>query len=107
MPTQKALTSDHDFKSAADLYIQADKILQDFNFEKVHTHMKYTKWSWYGGEEDNGVPSIEQLKHTANYLLMGVIANGEEVGMQATGGLQALKFPWGLSLNFIIEHSEG
>lgn len=107
MPSQEALTSDNDFKSIADLYIQADKILENFDFEKVHTHMKYTKWSWYGGDGEDGVPSIEQLKHTANYLLMGVITNGETVGMMATGGLQALKFPWGLSLNFIIEHSEG
>ena len=101
------MTKQYSVKTMSDLYIQADRIMENFDFEKVHAHMKYTKWSWYCGEGEYGVPSIDQLKDTANYLLTGVISNGEEVGMQATGGFQALKFPWGLSLNFIYEHSEG
>jgi len=84
------MTKNYPVKSASELYSQADKILENFNFERVHDHMKYTKWSWY-----------------KNQLLLGVISNGEEVGMHATGGLQAIKFPWGLTLNFIYEHSEG
>jgi hypothetical protein len=101
------MTKNYPVKSASELYSQADKILENFNFERVHDHMKYTKWSWYNGDGEYGVPSVEQLKQTANQLLLGVISNGEEVGMHATGGLQAIKFPWGLTLNFIYEHSEG
>ena len=101
------MTKNYEVKSISDLYIQADNIMQKFNFEKVHDHMKSSKWAWHDGIEEHGVPSIEQIKSTANYLLSAVISNGDEVGMNATGGLQALKFPWGLSLNFIYEHSQG
>lgn len=100
MSTEKSLP---DFKCLSDLYTQADNILENFNFEKVHTHMKYTKWTWHNGEGEDGVPTIEQLKETAQYLLLQVIPNGMEYGQVATGGFQALKFPWGLSLNFCIE----
>lgn len=44
-----------------------DKIIEDFNFTKVHDVMKYMNWTW--SEE---VPSIEKLKTKASNLLQAV-----------------------------------
>lgn len=46
---------------------QIERIMERFNFERVHTHMKSVNWTW--GIPDMGVPTVEQLKLTARDLL--------------------------------------
>lgn len=60
-----------------------DRIIANFDFEKVHHYMSLVKWSWCYGEGPDGVPTIEQLKAQARQLLVDTY--NEQYGRQ-TGG---------------------
>lgn len=69
------------------------EIIDSFDFEQCHKVMKFLKWEWVSC----GVPSIYDLKRTAEYLLNGAIEGCIEskdtkygqTYIHATGGLQA------------------
>jgi hypothetical protein len=49
-----------------------DKIIKDFDFNRVHEVMELLNWTWY---PQNKVPTISELKKTAEELL--IYANTE------------------------------
>lgn len=83
---------------------QIEEVMENFNFERVHSVMKYLKWSWH----IEGVPSIEMIKNEAKRLLIEVYNSchkyGENQWSIATGGFQVVyKVNKGFSLEFVIE----
>ena len=81
-----------------------EKILKDFNFEKVHKAMQVTNWGWVNSE--GKVPSIGRLVLRAEELLQDV--SKMDIGCSiGTGGFVATKmgsedFGEGLQLEFIL-----
>jgi len=98
MTTQKQMSS-------IELQDKANEIMENFDFDQVYHYMKTVKWTWYDGEEENGVPSVDQIKRLARSLLTSLVHNSDSCHSVSTGGFQALKFPWGISLNFVIVRS--
>ena len=60
-----------------------DRLIQRFDFNKVHKAMTALKWTW----RDEGVPTIDSLKQTARELLES--AASSEHGNIMTGGFKA------------------
>lgn len=79
------------------------RIMETFDFEKVHSYMKEIDWQWRG----EGVPEPRELKMTAFTLLSNVINADEPASNSSTGGFTAYKMPWGLSLHFSLERKAG
>ena len=65
-----------------------DSIMDNFDFEKVHTTMLALDWRWASSNGD--VPTVEEIKDEAAKLLWDVV-NAEDYDVVATGGLEALK----------------
>lgn len=91
--------------SSEELEKKAQEIMESFNFEQVYHYMKTVKWKWYDGQEADHTPSMNQIKTLARSLLTSVVRDDNSCSCLATGGFQALKFPWGISLNFVIVKS--
>ena len=81
-----------------------DKIIENFNFEKVHKVMQTLNWGWM--RSDVEVPSVGQLVLCAKELLQDV--SKKNVGTSiSTGGFKATKIDSkdmgeGLELEFIL-----
>ena len=75
------------------------KILQDFNFERVHTAMEALNWYWFWTNKK--VPSIDQLKESAERLLTN-IAYAKDYKCIAAGGFEASYVDGVLDLRFIL-----
>lgn len=101
---------------APSLFFQGQDIMERFDFNRVHIAMQALNWGWRG----DGVPSIPQLKATAQQLLDyailgydGLDAEARKFGYTtATGGFEArvetfTKAPPRLSLIFAVEDREG
>ena len=76
-----------------------DNIMESFDFNKVRKVMWHLDWRWASSE--NGTPSIEQLKETAERLLRGAAEyrlgnyfdSHWELGVtNGTGGFQATAY---------------
>ena len=84
-----------------------DKIIENFNFEKVHRAMLVLNWRW---ARTNGVPTIGELVLCAQELLQDV--SKMDVGYSiGTGGFRATKIDdedggEGLKLEFILTERE-
>jgi hypothetical protein len=89
----------HEKFTELELESQISRIMDSFNFEKVHKHMVDTNHQWYmsGGMS---VPSLESIKTTARSLLVQAAYSGDKVTNQGTGGFVAYKLPWGMQLTF-------
>ena len=74
------------------------RIMMQFDFGKVHEHMKTVGWKWR-----DDVPQIEELRFTAARLLAEAIEDPQEVVSMGTGGFRVYKLPWGLELVFAME----
>ena len=83
---------------------QSYEIIERFDFEKVHAYMQLTDWKWCTSNGDMEVPSIEELKSTAEGLLNKLVWEDKNKFV-ATGGFHAYKFDWGLQLVFSLTHS--
>ena len=59
--------------------------------------MNSTNWTWIG----RGIPTIEDMKETASYLLSNV-CDKEECYTSSTGGFTATKYEDHLKLEFVI-----
>jgi len=70
---------------------QIDEIMDWFEFEKVHEAMVATQWKWYDGDNEFGVPTLQQLKKKARSLLRTVAEAKEPDYISATGGFYARK----------------
>ena len=80
-----------------------DKIIKDFNFEKVHRAMLTVNWRW---SSTNGVSSISNLVLCAQELLQDVSKMNVEDSI-STGGFRATKIASenigeGLELEFVL-----
>lgn len=82
-----------------------NRIIEDFDFEKVHRVMQTLNWCWYS---TNGVPSVGALVLCAQELLQDVskMNVGYSIGI---GGFRAMKIndefdedEEGLKLEFIL-----
>ena len=84
-----------------------EKVLNSFNFEKVHGVMELTNWTWV--QSSGKVPSVAIMKDVARGLLADV--SYMDVGSTvSTGGFRATKIQdegtEGLMLEFVLEQSE-
>lgn len=84
-----------------ELYKERDRIMDNFDFEKVLAHMERVDWKWLRGDSYE-VPSIFELRGTARQCLSHVIESAEPSSDSATGGFHAYKFPWGIQLVFAV-----
>jgi len=64
-----------------------DEIMESFDFESVHNHMKKTKWKW--GMDDN-TPTIGELKEEASRMLNDLV--DDDLIFVSTGGFTAIKY---------------
>jgi len=79
---------------------QIADIMRRFDFNNVHQHMKTVNWQWH----TVGVPSVEQLRETAEELLIEVSATTiGQANYHATGGFYAWRLGERLLLQFVIE----
>lgn len=84
---------------------RVDYILENFDFNKVHQVMRFLNWTWRG----EGVPTVEELKSTASYLLhccsIYLSQNPNENHYStATGGFEVVYHEGRIRLLFILEH---
>ena len=72
--------------------IDIDKVIENFNFQKVHDHMQATNHFWGGTE----APSVAKLESTA-YMCLSTVVREESLTC-STGGFLAfyLTFPSGV-----------
>ena len=80
---------------------QIAKILNDFDFKRVHRCMTAMNWTWH----EKSVPSIEQLQECARELLRD--CKRKRGHALSTGGFQASCDGSHLSLTFLIEEANG
>jgi hypothetical protein len=89
----------HEKFTELELEDQISKIMDSFNFEKVHNHMGNINHQWNDGGVMS-VPSMESIKTTARSLLVRAAYSEDKVTNQGTGGFVAYKLPWGMQLTF-------
>lgn len=78
-----------------------NRVMDGFDFEKVHAYMVLTKWTWWNqSKNDYYQPSLEALRIQAETLLWKVMESETPATSIGTGGFMAYKFPWGLKLTF-------
>lgn len=77
------------------------RIMEGFNFKKVHDYMKSVDHKWVSNK-GYGVPEIEDLQNTARMLLLSAALDDREITNIGTGGFMVYKLPWGLSLTFQV-----
>jgi hypothetical protein len=86
---------------------QIDEIMEEFDFKKVHSVMKYVDWRWVKDGDDDfemEIPNIERMKETARRLLEeSAEKDREEYASIATGGFKATRYPGDhLGLEFVL-----
>lgn len=90
-----------------------DEIIEDFDFEKVHSAMAFLSWWWFDGAGPGRIPTIKQLQEKARSLLVQVIKE-KEFDQVEGGGFVAIRsiknkdpLDDGLQLLFVLERCEG
>lgn len=49
---------------------EVDKLLEEFDFERVHKTMQTLDWKWYHpGEDGTKVPSLDEIKKRARQVI--------------------------------------
>ena len=91
-----------------DEFLEAkDEILDEFDFQKLHTAMMAVGWEWYFDKENYGVPNVRTLVREAEILLLRVIDKRLNEGAKnttvGTGGFNAWVEGDTIGLNFTIE----
>lgn len=82
---------------------QIKLVMEEFNFEKIHSVMTHQQMKWNFGGGDKRIPTIEELKHNAELQLRKAMAN--ELGYFSLGGFEASFENNILQLRFILETS--
>jgi hypothetical protein len=78
-----------------------NRVMDGFDFEKVHAYMVLTNWVWHrSGANESVTPTIEKLRIIAEQILWWAIEDNAPAAAKGTGGFMAYKFPWGLKLTF-------
>lgn len=78
-----------------------DKIMDEFNFERVHKAMVALNWEWSGSD---GVPTIGELRRQARQLLKELTNNKNRV--VGTGGFYAYQDFETVGLRFELSRYE-
>lgn len=91
--------------NAADLLrveLQISRIVNRFDYEKVHKVMTFLDWKWFNpGSEDSTVPTIERLISSSRYLLTQAATAKESTW--SSGGFIARRYECGgLGLTFYV-----
>lgn len=90
-----------------DLEFQIHRIMNDFDFEKVHKYMVENDHQWYmGSVAGMKVPDVEDLRWCARDLLTKAAYHKDSTSNVGTGGFMAYKMSWGMSLTFQIAWSK-
>jgi len=76
------------------------KILDNFDFERVHKAMIALEWNWYMGTCGEGIPSVGALKKAARELLSDAWMKKTTI---SSGGFFAGYDDGGLVLRFILD----
>ena len=76
------------------------KILDNFDFERVHKAMIALEWNWYLGMCGEGIPSVGALQKTARELLSKAWMKKATI---SSGGFSAVYDDGDLILRFILE----
>jgi len=86
-----------------------EQIMENFDFENVHTVMVALEWEWYFGHGVSGIPSVGALKKKAMRLLSGVCdaTCEDDTRISSSGGFEAKYHDGCLSLSFIVEEWVG
>lgn len=75
------------------IYETIEDILDEFDFMRVHAHMKHAKWEWLVPDGGLQVPTMQMLRRTARRLLLSVAHKATDNGyMSSTGGFEAEGF---------------
>lgn len=93
--------------------ILVNKILRDFNFQRVQEMMVAVDWKWITPAGALQVPNVERMRESAKSMLTRLV-NDPKNAFIGTGGLWAEKHEWdadasyysGLSLKFVFEEAE-
>lgn len=76
------------------------KILDNFDFERVHKAMIALEWNWCLGMWGDGIPSVGALQKTARELLSEAWTKKTTI---SSGGFSAVYDDGDLVLRFILE----
>ena len=76
------------------------QIIDRFDFQKVRDYMVQVDWKWRGE-----IPTLDDLKRTAAYLLVEAQTDPKEIVSMGTGGFRVYKLPWGIELVFAMNRS--
>lgn len=82
---------------------QIKHIMSDFNFEKIHSVMKFLDWKWSYENGDKKIPTIDDLKSVAEHCLSQVSDSEDESSLFSAGGFEAEKIQNTLELRFILD----
>lgn len=81
---------------------EADRVYQNFNFERVHGYMQLTNFKW-----SDDMSTLDQIKITAKKLLYQAVnhylATGQTYGVLKKCGFCVYYFPFGMELVFKLE----
>lgn len=70
---------------------QIEKIMQNFDFDRVHRHMVATDWKWRHNGAELHVPSIARLRKSARARLDDVVNHPYCPSSISCGGFKASK----------------
>ena len=76
---------------------QIQKIMNNFDFEKVHNIMKFLNWTWFPWDI---VPTVDMLKQEAESLLIQISIHPEYKNI-STGGFEVTIDKQTIILRFI------
>ncbi len=63
--------------------------------------MLLTEWNWYNHDKGiSGIPTLDDIKKTAEQMLINAVWHDNEAVNVGTGGFMAYKLPHGLVLSF-------
>lgn len=81
-----------------------EKVLQQFDFARVHTAMTALDWQWgLPNSTETAVPTVEQIQSRARELLVTIWEENELHQETTVGGLRASRDEHALVLEFVLE----
>ncbi len=78
-------------------------ILDDFDFKKIHSVMKFLTLKWKFNKDIYKVPNIAELRNAAELCLNKVANSPDEISHFSIGGFEADKIENTLELRFVLD----
>jgi len=82
---------------------QIKLIMNDFDFKKIHSTMKFLNWKWSYENGEKKVPTVSDLISVAEFCLNKVANSTDDSTTFNVGGFEADKKDNMLELRFILE----